>query len=201
MAHQYFDDNRELAHEYLTFETTIHNKPYRFRTDSGVFSRQQMDFGSRLLVETLLEQLPITGDVLDLGCGYGPMGIAVAQEHPEIHVDMVDVSERALELARDNAKLNGVDNVTIQTSDGYETVTKMDYQVILTNPPIRAGKAVVHRFIEEAHDHLTAGGHLVLVIQKKQGAPSAKNKMIETFGNVERIALKKGYWILDSQKK
>lgn len=200
MAHQYFDDNRELAHDYFTFETQIHGHPYRFGTDSGVFSRQQLDFGSRLLVETVLETYTLNEHILDLGCGYGPMGIAVAKEYPENQVDMVDVSERALDLARTNATSNGVSNVTIQTSDGYAAVPATDYQFILTNPPIRAGKAVVHRFITEAFDHLADSGHLVLVIQKKQGAPSAKTKMLETFGNVERIALKKGYWILDSQK-
>ena len=99
------------------------------------------------------------------------------------------------------AEVNGIQNVTIHESNRYDNVHAKDYSVIISNPPIRAGKEVVHRILAEAYDHLVEEGQLVIVIQKKQGAPSAQKKMQDVFGNVERIALDKGYWILVSTKE
>ena len=115
--------------------------------------------------------------------------------------EMVDVNERALELAKHNAAQNDVSNVEIYQSDIYENIENKSFAAILSNPPIRAGKKVVHEILEQAYDHLMVGGQLLIVIQKKQGAPSAKKKMEDVFGNVERINLYKGYWILASIKK
>ncbi|MDO4671152.1 MAG: class I SAM-dependent methyltransferase [Aerococcus sp.] len=202
MAHQYFDDNASLAHDRKTYETTLLDEKYRFITDSGVFSRERLDFGSVVLIKAAAKTpVPNMGPLLDLGCGYGPIGIVMAHQLPERTVEMVDVNGRALALARENAAANQVLNVNIHSSDGYSEVQATDYARILTNPPIRAGKQVVHRFITEARSHLAPGGDLLVVIQKKQGAPSARDKMQEVFGNVERIALEKGYWILRSVKE
>ena len=129
------------------------------------------------------------------------MGLSYAKANPQMSVEMVDVNERAMDLAKRNAETNGIQNVTIHESNTYDNVHAKDYSVIISNPPIRAGKDVVHRILAEAYDHLVEEGQLVIVIQKKQGAPSAQKKMQEVFGNVERIALDKGYWILVSTKE
>nr|WP_288294903.1 class I SAM-dependent methyltransferase [uncultured Granulicatella sp.] len=184
------------------FSYVLKGFSFQFVSDNGVFSKNTIDFGSQLLIESY--EVPSSfqeGKLLDVGCGYGPMGLSFAKAYPKMHVEMVDVNERALELARRNAKANGIENVSIHESSIYDAINANDYSVIISNPPIRAGKEVVHRILEEANDYLIDGGQLVIVIQKKQGAPSAQKKMQEVFGNVERIALDKGYWILVSTKE
>ena len=138
-------------------------------------------------------------DILDVGCGYGPIGLSLAKSYENRNIHMVDVNHRALELAKRNAKNNNILNVSIYESYCYEGV-KGKFAAILSNPPIRAGKKVVHGILEEAQHHLVDGGELWVVIQKKQGAPSAKKKMEEVYGNCEVISKDKGYFILRSIK-
>jgi len=145
------------------------------------------------------EELP-SGDLLDIGCGYGPIGLSLANKFKDRSVHMVDINERAVGLAKANAETNEVSNVSIYSSSLFEQVEKKDFSVIISNPPIRAGKTTVHAILEGSHEYLKTAGKLFIVIQKKQGAPSAKKKMQEVFGNVKRIALDKGYWVLMSEK-
>lgn len=203
MMEHYFTNNESLDHHYETLNFTLMNQAMTFRTDNGVFSKHMIDYGSRALM-TALEEMDashiIEGKILDVGCGYGAIGLTIAKAWHK-QVDMVDVNERALDLARYNARQNHVLNdVHIFMSDGYDKVQDDDYAMIVTNPPIRAGKETVHRILEEAYQHLAVGGKLVVVIQKKQGAPSAKKKMEETFGNAEIVKKDKGYYILVSEK-
>ena len=128
------------------------------------------------------------------------MGLAYGKAYPELSIEMIDVNERALVLALENAEKNGIKNVDIHESNLYDAVKKTQYEIIISNPPIRAGKTVVHTILEKAYDYLVENGQLVIVIQKKQGAPSAQKKMEEVFGNCERIQWDKGYWILVSTK-
>lgn len=125
------------------------------------------------------------------------MGLFAAKFWPEQEVDMVDVNERALDLARRNAKFNQINNVNIYQSDIYEQVDKK-YGLVITNPPIRAGKKVVDQILSEAKEHLVENGILLVVIQK-QGAPSAKKLMTKVYGNCEILARDKGYYILMSE--
>lgn len=189
------ESNRE------TWETTIEGKQFSFTTDSGVFSKKKIDLGSEVLMTTAAKVQFPKGDLLDVGCGYGPIGIYLADTFTDREVEMVDMNERALDLAQKNAEDNDVSNVDIYQSDLFEDVEKKDFAGILSNPPIRAGKKVVHAILETSYDHLMEEGLLLIVIQKKQGAPSAKKKMKEVFGNVKRIHLEKGYWILASRKR
>lgn len=183
------------------WEITLAGVKFSFMTDAGVFSKKQVDRGSEVLIKTAKEtDFPI-GDLLDVGCGYGPIGLSLAKAYPERSVQMVDVNERALDLAKENAQLNEVKNVEIYQSNIYAEVKQNNFAGIISNPPIRAGKKVVHQILEEAYDHLKEGGKLQIVIQKKQGAPSARKKMEEVFGNVERVNLEHGYWILESVKE
>ena len=152
------------------------------------------------MIEQMLEQDLPGGNILDVGCGYGPIGLFAAKKWPDRQVDMVDVNERAMDLARRNAAANGAGNVNIFASDRYQAVTGQ-YAMIVTNPPIRAGKAIWSSILAEAKDHLTDGGILLVVIQKKQGAPSAKKLMAASLGNCEILTRDKGYYILKSVKK
>lgn len=194
MAH-YFDQQPEAEHKSAEYKTRLLGHDFQFVTDSGVFSRQRMDFGSELLVETVCSDGRPHGRMLDLGCGYGPVGIIMKRVNPALEVVLCDVNERALKLARQNARLNQTQYLDIVQSDGLQNV-KGDFDLILTNPPIRAGKAVVHRFFAEAAARLRAEGRLYVVIQKKQGAPSALKRLQELFGHAEVIEHKAGYWII-----
>lgn len=180
----------------ITFDLRGHQ--LSFVADSGVFSKNTIDYGSRVLIDAIpSEWLNQETKLLDVGCGYGPIGIALAKE-ANCYLDSVDVNERAVELTQLNRVENGVVNGETFLSDGYSNITTRDYSFIVTNPPIRAGKKTVHRIISEAKEHLKPGGHVVCVIQKKQGAPSAKKMMAEQFGNVIELTRDKGYWILAS---
>jgi 16S rRNA (guanine1207-N2)-methyltransferase len=187
----------ESAPRFIDF--TLRNHPLRFKTDNGVFSKGEVDFGSRLLVETFgFPNLP--GDVLDVGCGYGPIGLTLAKSDTSRKIHMVDVNARALSLAKENAQLNQISNVEIYESDCLEAITKKDFAAILTNPPIRAGKKVVHSILENSFKHLRDNGELWVVIQKKQGAPSAMELLARVFAAVEVIEKKKGYFIIKATK-
>ncbi len=200
MSDHYFTNNPNTVSETAAWTYTLRGREFKFVTDAGVFSKKTVDFGSRLLIETLDFSEMIPGDILDVGCGYGPMGLALAKEDSERKVEMVDINERALGLAKQNASNNRLSNVLIHTSDIYESVEGKEFAAIVSNPPIRAGKSVVHGVLTGAFDLLKNGGTLTIVIQKKQGAPSAKAKMEETFGNAQVIVKDKGYWIIQSFK-
>jgi 16S rRNA (guanine1207-N2)-methyltransferase len=199
MTNHYYSNKPEAESNPQTIQFELRGHSIRFKTDQGVFSKREVDFGSRTLIETF--ELPETeGALLDVGCGYGPIGLALAKEFGDRVVHMVDVNERALSLAIENANTNGVRNVSIYQSDRYENVEETGFAAILTNPPIRAGKETVHSILSESCGFLAEKGELWVVIQKKQGAPSAMDKMEELFSNVEVVAKKKGYYILKSVK-
>lgn len=200
MTDHYFTSKPSADKNEKKIEARLKGQQMTFTTDAGVFSRDRVDFGSKVMIEAIDERAFSTGEVLDVGCGYGPVGLSLAKANPALHIDMIDVNERALELAKKNAELNGVSNVSIFLSSIYEQVEKQTYGAVISNPPIRAGKQTVHKIITDAKEHLADNGVLIIVIQKKQGAPSAKKVMEETYGNVTRIGLDKGYWVLQSIK-
>lgn len=200
MSEHYYTKRPTVESDRQTIRTTLRGKPYTFITEAGVFSKREVDFGSRLLIETM--DIPEDAQVLDVGCGYGPIGLAAATLAKRGEVTMVDVNERAVGIAKENAERHGIRNVRIVQSDLFEALEEEEtFDAILTNPPIRAGKAVVHRIFEGACERLRPGGSLWVVIQKKQGAPSAFAKMEELFGNVREVTKDKGYRILRSIKE
>lgn len=199
MSHYYTNDP-DLPHDEQTFSYDLAGQRLQFTADNGVFSKHTIDFGSRVLIETVATQpaLP-AGALLDVGCGYGPIGLALAKRFPARQVTMSDVNERALALAKRNAEANQITNVTVVESSGYEHIDGQ-FGVIVTNPPIRAGKATVSAILAGAFDHLVPGGQLFCVIQKKQGAPSALKLMQETFATAAKIKMEHGYYILRATK-
>ncbi|AZP91711.1 class I SAM-dependent methyltransferase [Enterococcus mundtii] len=200
MTNHYYSEHPETAHEFDEWSFELRGKIFQFVTDSGVFSRETVDYGSRVLIDAFdWAQLP-EGKILDVGCGYGPIGLSLAYAS-ERFVEMVDINARAVDLAQGNAKRNRIKNVAIYQSNIYEEVTETDYAAIVSNPPIRAGKKVVHEILTGAYPRLRTGGTLTIVIQKKQGAPSAQKKMQETFGNAEIVIKDKGYYIIRSVKE
>lgn len=199
MSEHYYSKTQRVESSPKYWDFILNNQSFRFKTDNGVFSKKEVDFGSRLLIEAF-EVPNIEGNILDVGCGYGPIGLSAAKRMPDRLVHMIDVNERALELARENAALNDINNVNIYESDRLDNVLSNNFAAILTNPPIRAGKHVVHDIFEQSADRLLNGGSLWVVIQKKQGAPSAIDKLTELFSEVETVMKKKGYYILKAKK-
>lgn len=199
MTEHYFSKKPHTESSPQTWQTKLRNKTYTFTSDTNVFSKDRVDFGSRLLIEAFKEP-SVPGDLLDLGCGYGPIGVSLAGSYPERLVVLADVNERAVALAKENAKGNKLTNVEVITSDSFSGVKEKKFAAVITNPPIRAGKDVVHGMFEGAVNALTEKGELWVVIQKKQGAPSAQKKINELFGNVQVVDRKKGYYILKAVK-
>ena len=198
MSEHYYSQQPGARHDRRTIDTVLRGISLRFTSDAGVFSKGDIDYGSRVLIEAM--DIPEGAAVLDVGCGYGPIGITAAHLIPKGHVTMIDINSRAVELAKENALNNGIRNVTIMESDMLGALDGQTFDVILTNPPIRAGKAVVHQIFEQSYEHLNEGGTLWIVIQKKQGAPSAAAKLESLFGSVEEVAKDKGYRIIKAKK-
>jgi 16S rRNA (guanine1207-N2)-methyltransferase len=198
MSEHYYTQRPQIASDKRVHETVLRGHKLRFATDAGVFSKAGIDYGSRVLIEAM--DIPPGARVLDVGCGYGPIGLSASALNRSGTVTMIDINERAVLLAKENAALNGLDNVHVLQSDVYEAVQGQQFDVILTNPPIRAGKAIVHRILEEAEQLLSPGGSIWVVIQKKQGSPSASAKLEEVFGNCAEVTKDKGYRILKAVK-
>ena len=196
MAKMYFAENPDAEHDIHELKVQLLGQKMTFLTDAGVFSKKMIDYGSQALLKCL--DFHKQESVLDVGCGYGTLGLTLVKAK-EVEATLVDINQRALDLARQNAERNQV-LATIFQSNLYQNVEGRFHHII-SNPPIRAGKQVVHEVITGSYTHLLDGGDLTIVIQKKQGAPSAKAKMEEIFGNCEILKKDKGYYILRSRKE
>ncbi len=196
MTKMYFAENPDAEHDIHKLKVQLLGQNMTFLTDAGVFSKKMIDYGSQALLKCL--DFHKQESVLDVGCGYGTLGLTLVKAK-EVEATLVDINQRALDLARQNAERNQV-LATIFQSNLYQNVEGRFHHII-SNPPIRAGKQVVHKVIAGSYAHLLDGGDLTIVIQKKQGAPSAKAKMEDVFGNCEILKKDKGYYILRSRKE
>ena len=200
MSEHYYSNKPQTESKPRQWKFTLLGNTFTFETDAGVFSKSEVDFGSRVLIDAF-EMPDVAGVLLDVGCGYGPIGLSIAKVHPEREVLMMDINSRAIGLAQKNAQLNGVQNVRIFESDGLSAVeASVKAAVVLTNPPIRAGKETIFRFYDSAYEVLVENGELWIVIQKKQGAPSTVSHLEEMFSEVDVVEKKKGYWIIRAKK-
>ena len=197
MNDHYYTRNPQSESRPVECSVTYRGQALVFRTDAGVFSRGALDEGTRILLEALPEALQ--GDVLDLGCGWGPIGVCVRKCYPDTRVVMADINERALALSRENAKRNDVEVSCVQ-SDGMEALRGMCFDAVITNPPIRAGKQVIYRMFADAAEALREGGSLYLVIRKQQGAESCIRWLETIYSRVEKLDRSKGYWVLRADK-
>ncbi|WP_078429457.1 class I SAM-dependent methyltransferase [Alkalihalobacterium alkalinitrilicum] len=199
MTNHYFSEKPSVESNRSTFVFDLRGSTLKFTSDAGVFSKREVDFGSRLLLDAFTFP-EVKGDILDMGCGYGPIGLALAKENKALTVYMADINERAVELTKENATDNKITNIKVIQSNLFEAIEKDNFAAILTNPPIRAGKSTVHQIFEQAYSKLVSGGQLWVVIQKKQGAPSAIEKLKILYTNVEVVQKKKGYFIIQAEK-
>ena len=196
MTEYYYTNNPTSEHEERSFRAVFAGRVLAFDTDAGVFSKQHVDPGSELLCKALPDTLGTR--VLDMGCGWGAMTIMTLARFPKAEITMADVNERALALAVSNVEKNYMQATAI-LSDGFEKI-EGEFDAVITNPPIRAGKAVIYKMFEDAKEHLVPGGALYLVIRKQQGAPSALKFLKELYGKAEVIERDGGYWIIECVK-
>lgn len=191
MSH-YFENDKNLKSEVRELSYKYNSSFFIFYSDNGVFSKKGIDYGSKLLLETYLKNDKDSKDVLDVGCGYGFLGIMIGLIN-KANVDMIDVNKRAIHLTNRNIKRYKDFNGQAFLSDAYENVTKM-YDVIITNPPIRVGKEKLLEILFGAFEHLKVDGCLYFVIRKDQGALSIK-KILEETKKVELLEKDKGFFI------
>lgn len=189
MSHYYKTDNN-LKSNKQKVKYQINGIDFTMTTDNGVFSKDGIDYATKFLLEEI--ELKSEGRALDLGCGYGVVGAFVKKSNPALIVDMVDVNERALELAKENTKDLGV---SVFLSDVYSNITEL-YDMIIVNPPIRAGKVVVHDMLKGSHNHLSENGELWFVMNKQHGLESALKALAALFDNAEIINKKKGFSVV-----
>ena len=190
---QYFESDSSLKRNYKTIACSFEGRVFSFLTCDGVFSKDGVDPFSLILLE-YARDAGVSGDVLDLGCGYGAVGIIAAKAFPGVVLCQSDINRTAVELAMENARRNGVGSRVVQ-SDGYCGIDgRFDW--VLMNPPIHAGKASVYRLFGETRAHLKDGGKLMVVIHKKHGAESALRELGEIYGEVEVLYRKKGLYVI-----
>jgi len=197
MTEHYFTEKPKSKPDLGIIKTYFKGKLFEFLTASGVFSKTRIDPGTRLLIESMI--LPEKGYLLDLGCGYGPVGIAAAVFNPKLHIVMTDLNERALWLAKENTKRNRAENVEIRKGFLYEPVKDMKFETILSNPPTTAGMKIVLPIIQQAPQHLVKDGLLQIVVRSKISGKRLTTQIEETFGNITVHSRKSGYRVLTAK--
>ncbi len=196
--HYYSEKQTDLKSNPQEYKFNFKENVFTFKTDSGVFSKNYIDFGTFTMLNNFIPN-DIDAPILDIGCGYGPVGVVISKLYNK-NIIMTDINERAISLSLDNIKINKATTCKCFKSNLYDELKDYKFSSIITNPPIRAGKQVVQAIYNGAYDHLIFGGELWVVIQKKQGAPSSKDFLTILFGNCEIIDKEKGYYILKSIK-
>jgi len=194
---QYFDNDKSVKSGKKLINFKFGNRSFSMYSDNGVFSKDKFDYGTRVLLESI-DISNLSGKVLDLGCGTGVVGIILGTINTNIDIDMVDVNERAIALAKENITLNKV-GANVFVSNVYECVNEK-YDYIITNPPIRAGKDVIRKFLLGSFDYLKDSGKLYFVMRKDHGVKSMIKELEEKF-NVSVINRDKGFFIVEIKKK
>lgn len=199
MVEHYFTPKPSSKMRFNLISVYLRGRYFRFWASSGVFSKEHIDLGTKLLIENMA--LPERGYVLDMGCGYGAIGIVAAALNPNLHVVMVDVNERAVKIAKRNIKLNSLANIEVRRGNLYEPVKGMLFNCILSNPPISAGMATVEAIITEAPKYMCEGATIQLVVRSKIGRERFKELFERTFGNFSVLAREGGYRVLMAERR
>lgn len=197
-VNHYFAEHPKSKPKMRIIKAVLRGKPFKFLTSSGVFSKKRIDLGTRVLIESMF--LPDEGLVLDLGCGYGAVGIVAAALNPKLRVIMVDVNERAVQLAKQNIQLNNIYNAEVRKGSLYEPVEEFAFNTILSNPPVSAGMKTVKAIIVEAPKHMASKASLQMVVRSKIWGKRLRTFFEESFGNVRVLAIKSGYRVLIAEK-
>ncbi len=196
MSNHYFVNQTDIKEKTYEIKVELNGKSYRFFGGSGVFSKRQIDFGTLLLINSL--DLTNEGTFLDLGAGYGPVGIIVKKTFENLDVHQVDINRRAVQLCKKNSQLNEV-STNCYYSDGFSEI-KINFDYIALNPPIRAGKKIVYKLYDQAYENLNVGGSFWVVVRKRQGAESHLTYLAKIFNNATIIAKKHGYFVIKMKK-
>ena len=194
----YFTNDENLRSEYGNIVYNYKDFSFNFTSDLGVFSKDRVDYASKLLIESYFECGKKNKKVLDVGCGYGLIGITISKIM-ESDVDMIDVNKRALHLSNINIK-NLKANARAFESNIYEDVNNT-YDVIITNPPIRAGKSVYMTILKDSYEHLNSDGELWFVMSKDQGAKSTIELIKNVYDEVNVINKSKGFFVILCKKR
>jgi 16S rRNA (guanine1207-N2)-methyltransferase len=195
----YFTERPKSKARYGLIRTYLRGRAFEFLTASGVFSKERVDLGTRLLIESMV--LPKKGYVLDVGCGYGAVGIAAAAVQPSLEVYLVDVNGRAVWLARQNIEKNRIYNAEAKRGFLYEPVKSLTFDCVLSNPPVSAGMQTVKSIILEAPAHMTNRATFQMVVKSKVAGKRLCAFFEEAFGSVEVLARESGYRVLLSKKE
>lgn len=193
---QYFDNDKNIKSERKLINFNFNDKNFSLYTDNGVFSKDKLDYGTRILLENI-DINNLKGRVLDLGCGIGVVGIILGTLNKNISIDMVDINERAISLTKDNVKFNNINN-NVFVSNVYSNINGK-YNYIITNPPIRAGKEVVRKFLLGGYDYLTDDGILYFVMRKDHGVKSMIKELVNIY-EVDIVNKEKGFYIVSLTK-
>ena len=208
MAH-YYDTNPSIESNKKSIEYRFNGINFSFISDTDVFSRNDIDFGTNLLITESVSDIKANAytafSIMDLGCGYGVVGIVMKAIFKKAKVVQVDINARAIGLAKENAKLNGVNIDIVKQSDVLSAIDEEEkgegFDIVITNPPVRAGKAKVFEFYDQAFESMHEDSVIYVVLQRKQGAPSTQKKLEELFGNCETVAVDSGYRVMKSVKQ
>jgi 16S rRNA (guanine1207-N2)-methyltransferase len=195
----YFAETPQSQARFGLVRTCLRDKPFEFLTASSVFSVKRVDLGSRVLIENMV--LPQKGCVLDVGCGYGAVGIAAAKFNPDLSVVLTDVNRRAVLLARQNAEKNRVRNVEVRQGSLYAPVKDYCFNAVLSNPPVSAGMETVEAVIRGAPAVMACGGTFQMVVRSKIGKKTLPETFAEAFGNFKVLAIQSGYRVLTAENQ
>ena len=203
MSH-YFSEKQEVKSDRKIIRYEIENRNFEFVTDNGVFSKTKVDFGTDVMLKVFLRENSNKKnqkfDVLDIGCGYGVVSVVMKAFYKGITLVSSDVNERALELTKENLEKYHAKNFEVVKSFAFDEI-KENFDVVLSNPPIRAGKETIFKIYAQAYEHLNENGEFYCVIQTKHGAKSTQKKLEEIFGNCETVTIDGGYRIYRSKKE
>lgn len=194
---QYFDNDNSVKSNKRLICFYFRDKKYSLYSDNGVFSKDSLDYGSRVLLNSI-DIDSLNGNVLDLGCGIGSIGIIIGSINKKVNIDMVDVNKRAISLAKCNVSFNNV-NANVFISDVYSCISNK-YDFIITNPPIRAGKSVIRRFLLDGYDYLNDDGTLFFVMRKNHGVKSMMKELEDKY-NVNVVSRDNGFYVVRLNKK